>query len=353
MNKLLATAVGCISICGFWLHEAHAQAPVLDVTADFASTKLPQHFMWNWVRTGFAPIDLRKNRKFDSRAVVGMECFGTTCYDIDLVAAGTKFKSYGTDFDTRVGLPQGTGARSAECPGTDMLMTGISCAGTDCGDPTIYCAKFYGLRTENCYWRSAFPSTNTRKLDLLPPQQFVAGLRCNGPLCSDTQLKACHVGPGSGEVGGVQQSGTVGVRIRSIGSGLYLGHDVGYGPGFPFKQYADPSGDNKKFVLRQMNTSDADYSYFAINAVDSSLCMNIEGGMTWTGIRLLQWPCSSSAENNKFLLRELKDGQFQILAKHSNLCLEVPNSSTAIDAVVTQQPCNGTRSGQLFEFIKS
>jgi hypothetical protein len=57
--------------------------------------------------------------------------------------------------------------------------------------------------------------------------------------------------------------------------------------------------------------------YFNLVAKHSNMALNVEGGSTNNGASLIQWPVDSSFKNDNFRFESLGDGYYQIIAEHS------------------------------------
>lgn len=70
-----------------------------------------------------------------------------------------------------------------------------------------------------------------------------------------------------------------------------------------------------------------------LRARHSGKCMDVEGGSTASGARVLQWACHGGA-NQVF---DWRDGM--LVARHSNQCLDFGGDAAADGTGLVQRPC--------------
>ncbi|MBL8298220.1 MAG: RICIN domain-containing protein [Rhodanobacteraceae bacterium] len=270
---------------------------------------------------------------------------------MNLLVTGTEFKSYGLEETTwSREFPRWDGTSSGMCNGADTLMTGLSCSGTnrDCQVLNIQCSKFYGLRRDDCYWRPAFSDEGAGR-DILPPQQFAAGLRCSGTSCDNVEIFACSVGSGSG----TRESLSDVVKIMSVHSQQYFDvQGAGMSSGVPVVQNSLSLSSNQDFVLHPASDTNVDDA-FLIRPMHSALCLEVANASMANDAGLVQSACDVRRENQHFSLRELSGGTFQIVARHSEKCIGVLNSSTTRGAQFVQSTCINGRVSHQFKFFTS
>ena len=57
--------------------------------------------------------------------------------------------------------------------------------------------------------------------------------------------------------------------------------------------------------------------YYNLIAKHSNMALNVEGEFTNNGASLIQWPVTSTSNNDNFRFESLGDGYYQIIAQHS------------------------------------
>lgn len=82
------------------------------------------------------------------------------------------------------------------------------------------------------------------------------------------------------------------------------------------------------------------------HSAGDGMCMNVEYGSAYGGEKIILWPCVG-AQNEQFTVLHKSNGWHEIKARHSNMCLEVPNGSLGL-VQLRQNPCNG-QSYQMFQ----
>lgn len=97
--------------------------------------------------------------------------------------------------------------------------------------------------------------------------------------------------------------------------------------------WAPNGGPNQTWVL----TRQADGSYQIANG-ESHLCMDVDGGSTSVGAKVIQWACTGGG-NQRWQLT-LAAGGYRITSQKSGLLLTT--ASTADGARTTQQPDTGS-----------
>ena len=75
---------------------------------------------------------------------------------------------------------------------------------------------------------------------------------------------------------------------------------------------------------------------YTMTAVHSNKLLDVYGGSTAAGTRLIQWPSNGGA-NQHFRLTKQTDGSYYLTAMHSNLRVGVRSNSTSNNATVEQQ----------------
>jgi hypothetical protein len=75
-----------------------------------------------------------------------------------------------------------------------------------------------------------------------------------------------------------------------------------------------------------------------LSANHSGQCLDINGGSAQGGALLLQWPCHGG-DNQRFTLMNMGDGSYNIVARHSGMCLEAHHNTWGTQ--LYQWPCHG------------
>lgn len=84
---------------------------------------------------------------------------------------------------------------------------------------------------------------------------------------------------------------------------------------------------------------------FQIMTRHSGMCLDITGASTSRGAAAIQWPCHGG-NNQKFEFYDLRNGYHEIVAHHSGLCLDVEGASAGAGAKIIQWPCHGGTNQQ-------
>ncbi|KYF81821.1 hypothetical protein BE11_42405 [Sorangium cellulosum] len=80
--------------------------------------------------------------------------------------------------------------------------------------------------------------------------------------------------------------------------------------------------------------------YYEIVPLHSRACLDVRNASVAGGTAVLQAPCFGSG-NQKWKFRSVGGGYYEIVAQHSRQCLDVPNASTAHGTELVQGPCFG------------
>lgn len=126
------------------------------------------------------------------------------------------------------------------------------------------------------------------------------------------------------------------VEIMNVNSGKCL--DVGNADpasGTDLVQFTCTGAKNQTWFLTRMNGST---DYQIRSGLGGARNMDVEGGGTNNGARIQIY---NSAVVQKWGVRKQADGNFEIVAKAADKCLDVANASTANSAAVQQFTCGG------------
>jgi hypothetical protein len=88
-----------------------------------------------------------------------------------------------------------------------------------------------------------------------------------------------------------------------------------------------------------------------LKAAHSNKCLNVQGGGSATSTPIIQFTCGDTYPNDKFRIRPMGAGTFQIIANSSNLCLNVKGGLTANSTPVIQFTCVDTAANNLWSFV--
>lgn len=128
------------------------------------------------------------------------------------------------------------------------------------------------------------------------------------------------------------------MKISKLLGGLFVSGFVlaACGAGVPEEASSDVSSDELSGVT-------------PLTVVSSGKCLDVTGNSTANGAKLQQWACGGSA-NQKFQLKDLGNGQHQIVVSSSGKCLDITGVSTANGAAIQQWSC-GSGTNQLWKFV--
>lgn len=79
---------------------------------------------------------------------------------------------------------------------------------------------------------------------------------------------------------------------------------------------------------------------YQVIAVHSNKCMDVSGASQVNGASIIQWDCHGG-DNQLFFPIPREDGTFSFIAWHSGKCLDVRGASTADGAPLIQYECHG------------
>jgi hypothetical protein len=114
---------------------------------------------------------------------------------------------------------------------------------------------------------------------------------------------------------------------------------------------------NDKFVLVP-KPQPSQFRAYQIKAPFSGKCLNVQGGSRAAKTPVIQYTCSDTALNNLWFVEELPGSpgvlpSYRLRALHSDQCLNLPNGSTDSNVQLIQYPCSGLNFGtanELFYF---
>ncbi len=100
-------------------------------------------------------------------------------------------------------------------------------------------------------------------------------------------------------------------------------------------QWAANGQSNQRWRLRDLGGG-----YYNVVSVNSRKCLDVYGGAgaTADGVRVVQWACGAGT-NQQWRLQDVGSGYVQLVARHSNKCLDVTNAATTDGAQAVQWTC--------------
>lgn len=86
-------------------------------------------------------------------------------------------------------------------------------------------------------------------------------------------------------------------------------------------------------------------------SVHSGKCLDVTGGpaATGNGVQIEQWTCSGQS-NEAWTVKDMGNGQYELIASNSGKCLDITNSSTVSGTPVRQMDCTG-QPNQLWKLL--
>lgn len=170
-------------------------------------------------------------------------------------------------------------------------------------------------------------------------------------------------GSGGGTGGGTTVAGGADLgdglvrRIKNVGNGLCWDvAGVGTANGVALTQWTCLEGTtnlNQDWKLKRVSTASG--VFYQLVAQHSGRCADVSGINVATGTNLLQWDCQTSPDaanlrNQLFALRPATGGAYTLVAKHSGLCVDVPNGVATLGTQLRQWTCNGA-AAQAFTLV--
>lgn len=143
------------------------------------------------------------------------------------------------------------------------------------------------------------------------------------------------------------QSGISAQAIYTVvneGSGACLdAKDKGTTNGTPVQQWACPAPQaNAEWQLTKVSGD-----WYRITNMNAGLALTVAGGATSPGAPLQLWEWAKG-QDQQFEFVRLDDGNYQLVARHSGLCVAVDGGSKDNGAAVVQQPCDSGSAAQSF-----
>ncbi|HEY8101101.1 MAG TPA: RICIN domain-containing protein [Burkholderiaceae bacterium] len=88
-------------------------------------------------------------------------------------------------------------------------------------------------------------------------------------------------------------------------------------------------------------------------SVHSGKCLDVTGGTaaTGNGVPIEQWTCSGQS-NEAWTVKDMGNGQYELIASNSGKCLDITNSSTVSGTPVQQMSCTG-QPNQLWTLLSN
>ena len=102
-------------------------------------------------------------------------------------------------------------------------------------------------------------------------------------------------------------------------------------------------GDNQKFEIKYLGNGE-----YSIIAMHSNKALDVEGNSKIAGTNVIQWD-SNNQDNQKWIIKDLKNGYYKIISKSSYLCIDIPNGKDISGANLQVRLENNEKS-QMFKF---
>lgn len=107
-------------------------------------------------------------------------------------------------------------------------------------------------------------------------------------------------------------------------------------------QWGCHSGGNQQFrFVREGYDSYVGRYYYSIRAMHSGKCLDVQGEALWAGAKIIQWDCGPWANQHWFVVQH-GNGTQEYVARHSHMCLDIPSATTAWGTQMQQYWCNGS-----------
>jgi ricin-type beta-trefoil lectin protein len=141
------------------------------------------------------------------------------------------------------------------------------------------------------------------------------------------------------------------LKVKHSGKCITV-HGASQAQGATVDQYSCVGQANQRWrvLVIDVTSSAAEISY--IIAENSGKCMDVQGGSTAKGARVIQWTCNSRP-NQQYSIKQTLAGTFIIrpIQAHDK-CLDVEGASTANNARLIQWTCNDN-TNQQFELVRA
>ena len=141
--------------------------------------------------------------------------------------------------------------------------------------------------------------------------------------------------------------------LRISQGGEVLGQEQGGGKA-PVEIERIEIGESSKImritVVKEAKNKAFGTASHRIIAKHSDMCIDIKGKAKKKGAKAQQWPCTGS-ENQLFNIVPKADGYYIIVAKYSDKCIDIKGKGSKDGAIVQQWPCTGG-DNQLFSIIQ-
>jgi hypothetical protein len=114
--------------------------------------------------------------------------------------------------------------------------------------------------------------------------------------------------------------------------------------GAPIHQWGCLDKDSQRWDLDEVENG-----YFNVRNVNSGKCMEVYDANPNDGARVVQWRCYPSSDpqrHQQWRLADRSGGYYELRARHSNKCLEVPNGSHEDSVDLVQATCDENRDHQ-------
>jgi hypothetical protein len=115
----------------------------------------------------------------------------------------------------------------------------------------------------------------------------------------------------------------------------------------PIQQHACDGGADQRWRFEPAGATVAGESY-RLRDTATGRCLTVPNGQVADGVALMYFPCSTTAMNQRFVLRDMGGGFRQLINVQSARCLDVPSNSTTVGVGLQQYTCH-TGANQQFE----
>jgi len=88
-----------------------------------------------------------------------------------------------------------------------------------------------------------------------------------------------------------------------------------------------------------------------IKIAHSNKCLNVYNNSMANDAAIIQYTCSAAFVNDKFRVRPMAGGTYQIIANSSSKCLNVYKGAVVDNTVVNQYTCSDTAANNLWSFV--
>ena len=109
--------------------------------------------------------------------------------------------------------------------------------------------------------------------------------------------------------------------------------------------WSNAGGENQKFNVKYLGNGE-----YSIIAVHSNKCLDVKDNLKKNGTNIIQWE-SSNQDNQKWIIKEVGNGYYKIISKTNGLCLDIQDAQ-AKNGTNVQVWMDSGRNNQMFKFEK-